>query len=252
MRLINFLAGLAILTTASMVNAQMRAHSSAGSSSSTNTGNASSNERGRGAMTQNAGSSVVRPAQPGTNSGKTISVSVPDRDRDRGDRDHDGDGDHDRRRRAHILPVTVGAPVYYTDYISTDTTQNNPSQPEQPQPETPAPTIFENRPGYTPPPIKPYQPTYQTAESQPQSVPQAGSDVQGTSAAEPQPTTILVFRDGHMIEIGNYAIVGDTLYNLSGDYRSHKILLSDLDLDKTVKINQERGYDFRLPKLPKA
>jgi hypothetical protein len=71
---------------------------------------------------------------------------------------------------------------------------------------------------------------------------------QRVSAEDPQPTTILIFRDGHQLEIGNYAIVGDTLYNMAGANESHKILLADLDLDKTVKVNQARGYEFRLPK----
>src|SRR5581483_6975552 len=113
--------------------------------------------------------------------------------------------------------------------------------------EAPAPTIFENRPGYTPPPIKSYQhsisPAGQTANVEPMT--DTGAR---TSATDAQPTTILVFRDGHQLEIGNYAIVGDTLYNIAGGNDTHKILLADLDLDKTVKANQARGYEFRLPK----
>jgi hypothetical protein len=61
-----------------------------------------------------------------------------------------------------------------------------------------------------------------------------------------QPKTELVFKDGRQMEIGNYAIVGSTLYELAGETR-HKIALSDLDLDATVKANEDRGIDFTVP-----
>lgn len=61
-----------------------------------------------------------------------------------------------------------------------------------------------------------------------------------------QPKTVLVFKDGHQLEIENYAIVGDTLYDLTGGGR-HKVALSDLDLDATTKANDDRGIDFELP-----
>ena len=61
-----------------------------------------------------------------------------------------------------------------------------------------------------------------------------------------QPQTVLVFKDGHKLEVQNYAIVGDTLYNLEAT-RGRKIALSDLDLKATVRENDDRGIDFRLP-----
>lgn len=62
----------------------------------------------------------------------------------------------------------------------------------------------------------------------------------------PQPQTVLVFKDGHEVEIANYAIVGRTLYDLSQD-RRWKIALSELDLPATVKQNDDRGLDFQVP-----
>jgi hypothetical protein len=44
----------------------------------------------------------------------------------------------------------------------------------------------------------------------------------------------------------NYAIVGDTLFDLA-DNRSHKIQLADLDLPATRKANDARGVDFQVP-----
>jgi hypothetical protein len=59
---------------------------------------------------------------------------------------------------------------------------------------------------------------------------------------------VIVFKDGHKQEIanGNYAIVGDMLYDLSGSI-AHKIKLSELDLKKTVLQNEQRGVEFSLP-----
>jgi hypothetical protein len=69
-----------------------------------------------------------------------------------------------------------------------------------------------------------------------------------TSVAD-QPQTVLVFKDGHQMEVQNYAVLGNMLYDLSPG-RYHKIALADLDLASTTKQNEERGVDFQLP--PKA
>jgi hypothetical protein len=61
-----------------------------------------------------------------------------------------------------------------------------------------------------------------------------------------QPSTVLVFKDGHKSDVLNYAIVGDALFDL-GAGRTHKILLADLDLPATHKANDDRGVDFQIP-----
>jgi hypothetical protein len=140
--------------------------------------------------------------------------------------------------------LTESGPVYYTDGYPNWQDNQQTATPHDVQREAPAPTIVENQPKYTPPPVRAYPTIFQRPELQ------SDGSVQRISVNEPQTSTILVFRDGHMIEIGNYVIGRDTLYNLAGDYRTHKILLADLDLDKTVKINKERGYDLKLPRSP--
>jgi len=65
------------------------------------------------------------------------------------------------------------------------------------------------------------------------------------------PPTVLVFRDQHKQEIGNYAIVGQTLWNFSPQ-RTQKIPLSDLDLPATTKANDDRGLTFRVPATGEA
>jgi hypothetical protein len=64
--------------------------------------------------------------------------------------------------------------------------------------------------------------------------------------ASDQPKTVLVFKDGHQAEVENYAIVGDTLYDLA-EGRRHKIALAELDLQATTQQNENRGIDFTVP-----
>jgi|HubBroStandDraft_5_1064220.scaffolds.fasta_scaffold11670_5 hypothetical protein len=77
-------------------------------------------------------------------------------------------------------------------------------------------------------------------------------DGEKLAAAEPdepvvvQPSTVLVFKDGHRSDVVNYAIVSDTLFDFA-EGRSHKILLADLDLPATRKANEDRGVDFQIP-----
>ena len=77
------------------------------------------------------------------------------------------------------------------------------------------------------------------------SKPEPQQPVQPQEVVE-QPRTVLVFKDGHELEVANYAIIGSTLYDLS-DNRTKKVALAELDLSATVKQNDDRGVDFRLP-----
>jgi len=63
---------------------------------------------------------------------------------------------------------------------------------------------------------------------------------------EPSIPTVLVFKDGHELEVENYAIVGTTLYDLTEGHR-RKVALAELDLTATAKQNDDRGIDFHLP-----
>jgi hypothetical protein len=62
-----------------------------------------------------------------------------------------------------------------------------------------------------------------------------------------EPATALVFRDQHVEEVRNYAISGGTLWVLS-DKAAKKIPLAQLDIDATVKMNDDRGVDFQVPR----
>jgi len=63
---------------------------------------------------------------------------------------------------------------------------------------------------------------------------------------KPGVPTTLVFRDGHKQEVTNYAIMGQTVYVF--DNRTKKIALADLDVPATVKLNDDEGVEFQVPK----
>ena len=98
------------------------------------------------------------------------------------------------------------------------------------------PTVLDRRgPGYIPPVYDPEQPSDSTAAATP-----------AEAASEPSTPTVLIFKDGHQLEVENYAIVGTTLYDLTEGHR-RKVALADLDLTATSQQNDDRGIDFHLP-----
>jgi hypothetical protein len=107
---------------------------------------------------------------------------------------------------------------------------------EEPEDYAAGPTVFDrhgSRTGYVRP-----------REVEPIATPVVASRPEEPVVA--QPSTVLVFKDGHQAEVQNYAIVSETLFDFS-EGRSHKIQLADLDLPATQKVNDERGVDFRVP-----
>jgi hypothetical protein len=75
------------------------------------------------------------------------------------------------------------------------------------------------------------------------------ADLEARNQPKPvqEATTALVFRDQHVLEVRNYAISGGTLWVLN-DQAAKKIPLAQLDLDATIKMNDDRGVDFQVPK----
>jgi hypothetical protein len=111
------------------------------------------------------------------------------------------------------------------------------------------PTIFDRRGSgpysYVPPSTpSPTEAQNQQSEDPP---PPAVSNDPGP-ATDP---TILVFKDGHQIEVANYAIVSQTLYDLTPGH-PRKIALADLDLRATEKQNDDHGVTFQLPPSAQA
>jgi hypothetical protein len=79
------------------------------------------------------------------------------------------------------------------------------------------------------------------ADEQPMPAPQ-----RAIPDAKPGVPTTLVYRDGRKQVVTNYAIMGQTLYVF--DDHAKKISLADLDVPATVKVNDDEGVEFQLPK----
>jgi hypothetical protein len=113
------------------------------------------------------------------------------------------------------------------------------------------PTVFDRRGqgaySYIPPgsesPVEP-----NAVEAQTEDAPGSAYDPAPTPPLEP---TVLIFKDGHQLEIDNYAIVNQTLYDLTPGH-PRKIALADLDLPGTEKQNDDHGVTFQLPPSSQA
>lgn len=110
------------------------------------------------------------------------------------------------------------------------------------------PTIFDRRGPGTP--ARSYADAYARTSRAPETESASASPAPDASVPD-QPQTVLMFKDGRQLEVQNYAVVGDMLYDLTPG-RHHKIAIADLDLSATTKQNDERGIDFRLPPPPEA
>jgi hypothetical protein len=101
------------------------------------------------------------------------------------------------------------------------------------------PTVFDRRGSGQPAPYQGNHYADATVTSQP------ATNADDEPAAD-QPQTVLVFKDGHQIEVSNYAIVGSTLYDLTPGH-SRRVPLTDLNLTATAQQNDNRGIDFQVP-----
>lgn len=150
---------------------------------------------------------------------------------------------------AYAYPVYVTPYPYVYDQGYTESS-TNPSTMYQPDPNYAGelglrdPRKTQNQPASA---QRTYPETEQlesaTARKQPAN--ETASDNAG-STAEPQPTTVLIFKDGHKLEVTNYVIQGKTLYNL-GDEGPRKVALADLNVEETIIQNDDRGVEFKLP-----
>jgi len=162
--------------------------------------------------------------------------AFPNSKRFLGTRPSSGPGDHPHHRPRYPQDLAYYATPYYGYYDNGTEAQND--APNGPDDEYDGgPTIFDRRgPGYVPPVT---EPEWSSAEEESPAAP-------AEAAAEQSTPTVLVFKDGHQLEVENYAIVGTTLYDLTEGHR-RKVALAELDLTATSKQNDDRGIDFHLP-----
>lgn len=155
---------------------------------------------------------------------------------------HEGNT-HRRRHYGDYIPaLTYAVPVPYA--VDENAGNNDDADPDNDPNYQGGPTVFDRRGtgerSYVPPVNNVPKPH--------------AEDQSSVEAAEPEPApnpTVLVFKDGRKFEVGNYAIVGATLYDLTPGH-PRRVLLSDLDLDATRQQNDERGVFFQLPPSQQA
>jgi hypothetical protein len=107
------------------------------------------------------------------------------------------------------------------------------------------PTVFDRRGSGADSYVPPVKDDSQRDDLQPDAAMHADAD------EAPQEPTVLVFKDGHQIEVNNYAIVGVTLFDLTPGH-ARRVALADLDLEATQKRNDDRGVVFVLPASSQA
>jgi hypothetical protein len=120
------------------------------------------------------------------------------------------------------------------------------------------PTVFDRRGAgpysYIPPG---FESGSESATESPESYPEeAQAEAAHSAQYNPRPgpppePTVLVYKDGHRLEIENYAIVDQTLYDLTPGH-PRKIALADLDLPATEKQNDDHGVTFQMPPAAQA
>lgn len=142
-------------------------------------------------------------------------------------RHHEGDHIGEVYALPIPYPIAVGAPENEAEAEESDAEYQG------------GPTIFDRR-GFGPdsyvPPVKKVPTPHSGVSSAALSVP----DV----AQEP---TLLIFKDGHKLEVENYAIVGANLVDLTPGHQ-RTVALADLDLGATHRQNNERGVIFLGPR----
>lgn len=159
---------------------------------------------------------------------------------------HHGDGHQGDNRNGHrnnnneaVGGVWYAVPVPYA--VDNTAPEEQPAEGDDSADQQGGPTVFDRRGPGGPPPAPmaksaaPAHPTEQAEEAPP------------VDPDPPLPPTLLVFKDGRTVEVANYAILGQTVYDLTPGHR-RKIALIDLDLEATRKQNDERGNPFELPK----
>jgi hypothetical protein len=212
----------------------------------------SSPAQNNGAASSGRGISPASSATPSStahvssNSGVTSSAKTP----------HSTTNSHGNNSRPQRITANPQLYSYYP-YVyavpmpyDTDVLDNGASDDNDPNYQG-GPTVFDRRgagpysyipPGYESPAES------NSGQAQTEDTPPAGYNPNPEPPPDP---IILVFKDGHQLKIGNYAIVNQTLYDLTPGH-PRKIALADLDLPATQKQNDNHGVTFDLPSSSQA
>ena len=155
----------------------------------------------------------------------------------------DGHHPHHTAEGTAYYPYVYGMPVPYA--VDVNDADNSSEEDDDPEYQG-GPSIFDRRGSGRDSYVPPSYPG--PAHARDASADQARSD---PAPDPPQPPTTLVFKDGRQLEVNNYAIVSQMLYDLTPGH-PRKIALADLDLPATQKQNDDRGVVFQLPPSAQA
>jgi hypothetical protein len=146
-------------------------------------------------------------------------------------------GRHDRP----VVPVYV--PVYYSGYYYDPYTYYDQQPPQQvveravekeAQPQKVEIVIVDKRE------------EEKKAEAEAQALKEAAEPKQSNLSEPSDVPAVFVFKDGSRKELGNFAIMANTLYDLT-ENRVRKIALNTVDRDATLAENAKIGRDIQLP-----
>jgi hypothetical protein len=155
-----------------------------------------------------------------------------------------GEHRHHHPHDADLAPGLVYPVPYAVDAGATQDNDNEDPDENEDDEYLGGPTIFDRRGSgansYVPP-VKDLSPPPA----------RRGDDAAAETPQPPPQPTVLVFKDGRKLEVGNYAILGQTIFDLTPGH-ARKIALADLDLEATRQQNDDRGVTFQLPASAQA
>jgi hypothetical protein len=238
MLLLLFVAGLSSAQS-NGASASSSGHSSGGSASSSS-GHVSSG--GSPAHVSSGTGSAGHSGHISGDSGVTSSTGTSHSGSGSGHAHDDGHHAHRSSTGQVYHPYLYGVPVPY----GSDVVDAGASDDDDPEYQG-GPTVFDRRGSGADSYVPPVAESSSASQSSPGEDAATGDVGEANSnAAEALDPTILIFKDGHQAEIANYAIVNQTLYDLTPGH-PRKIALSDLNLPATERANDDHGVVFKLP-----
>ena len=175
------------------------------------------------------------------NMGVRFFSNVPRVDNGRNFHDHNFDGARHHRRRDQGFFPFFGGGYGYAVPVAVPYYEDAEPYAEDNSDYQGGPTIFDRRgrgaESYIPP-ARDAAPAHRE--------PPADAASEPPAPEPPQPPTLIVFKDGHELEVGNYAIVGQILFDLTPGH-SRRVPLAEVDLNATQKKNDDRGVSFQVP-----
>jgi hypothetical protein len=154
---------------------------------------------------------------------------------------HPGNGQHHHSHYVpYVPPFVYGIALPYAVDVGAAEEQNNSGADDEDAEYQGGPTVFDRRGSGADSYVPPIDGEYTTTEI-----------ADATPDPDPPEPTLLVFKDGHKLEILNYAIVDQTLLDLTPGH-ARKVALADLDLEATRAQNENRGITFQVPALSQA